>query len=733
MNHNQGAWRVPFFVAAVGGAAAAAIAALGAGPMRPPGTPPEGAPALERRVAADAGSADAPVLLSIGIHVEPFGATVSALAGGQAAAQAPPPRPPVPPFPDRPRPDYNDRVFFRRTVEDLGILARMAERHGAKLSIQVQTPFTRTAAEEKEAVLADLESRGHEVALHFHEDAHLGRPCERLPVETWTAVMREEIEWIRRAGARRIRYWSGGNLYPGLLDAAAAAGLQVMSDYKNPRSQRSDERLQGASPWRPAGGPSETDLAAFARHDPRGKIIYLPVGIYPTVDFTGLKRTPRQSVRAGDAQYFDAMTDGLERTLRAAGHGRVNVFHITVHPGEFRGSPREPYAVIERWLTEVVDPLAKAGKVRWATFSEAADAFAKWEQAHPGVDPRAGENAGQAAPAQAQPKAADGPRACMTFAINVHDTGHVAESAETVLRAVGIFTKHGVRGDFYLTAPIAACYVAERPDVIARLKETRQTISYHVRPPHPAHPGFDARFRDLDDASLLAAARDAETYWTDLGTGALDRSRPGGYALVARAFGVSPVSIGLPAADPRIRRAALQVYRELGARMVVEYHESGTDPDRPFALREGLLVRPSDFSITRWSLPGDPVESFWWNRLDSPEAGRFNPTERLRSEMARWAGRRPPFVTALIHENDFSRRGPVSWSAAYFEGEKPAVPRRPPFRLGSADPSLQRTEAERERIWRAYEDLVAFAAANLKVVTSADIVAMAGMHKEDSR
>jgi hypothetical protein len=69
----------------------------------------------------------------------------------------------------------------------------------------------------------------------------------------------------------------------------------------------------------------------------------------------------------------------------------VNVFHITVHAGEFRGGPfGQPFAVIDRWLTEVVDPLVKAGKIKWATFSAMADAYVKWEREHPGVDPRSG-------------------------------------------------------------------------------------------------------------------------------------------------------------------------------------------------------------------------------------------------------------------------------------------------------------------------------------------------------
>jgi len=279
-----------------------------------------------------------------------------------------------------------------------------------------------------------------------------------------------------------------------------------MSDYKNPHVQRSDEQLQGVSPWRPSAGPKEGDVAAFARHGPKGKVIYLPVGIYPTVDFAAMKRA------GDDSKYFDLMTEGLEQSLRAARKDRANVFHVTVHPGEFRGGPREPYGVIERWLAEVVDPLVKAGKVRWATFSEMADAFTKWEAAHPGVDPREGEKAGPQPQPAARPAAA--PRGYITFVIN---------------------------------------------------------------------------------------------------------------------------------------------------------------------------------------------------------------------------GPRPPFITSLIHENNFARSGPEGWTAIYFSDGKKRTPREPPYTLDAPDESRPRPADEQDRIWRAYEELVAMAASNLCVVTAEDIVRMAAAQTAAAR
>lgn len=1026
---------------------------------------------LKRQVAPDAGATNAPLLFCIGVHVEPLGARVSSLVPDNARARER--RPAMPKQGGKSRPGFSGNLppqnyeipfLFRRHVQDLCLLAEITERHGGKLTVQAQTPFTQVAAESGEKVLAELQSRGHEIALHFHEDAHLGPHGGSLPAETWAAVMREEIDWLKKAGAKEVHYWSGGNLYPGLLDAAAQAGLQVMSDHKNPRRQATEEVLLTVHPWRPAGGPKENDVADFARHDPAGKIVYLPDGLFSRADFAGMRRSENLG---GDAGYFDFLTESLELSLRAARSDRVNVFHITVHPGEFRGGrdAKRPFAVIDAWLGRVVEPLAKAGKLRWATFSEMADAFRGWEKAHPRTNPRddrrsnatsqseaavagvpptffavhceahsangpmwealcrfvamadayeakltlmfnpqwaefivaddvkfsrvkswqqhrhevavhyhnvvhgdwngytnrkhdnyartsryrgtvpemmkllqqlatpdtmltmcmgpdarwdslreveidepdypdgilydvdgmdvgltplmrtqfkgrdlfhlkhhffaPGRRAGhldqikaefrrakpdevlgvvtheadfarspafieqwfrfcrenkasirtvreivrnypqdkvvdvtsvfqEVKPARGQAPRQDGifvkvrkfqellqrrkaegantseaeeldrqsreaarsgdpeeagrlldraikalelektnstdaratERGYMTFAVNTHDWPHVDESAATVLRLIGIFEKHHVRGDFYFTPQIVEHYEQRRPDVIQRLKQSGMGINYHVRPPHPTYGGFDQRLRSLNDAALRQTLRDYETYRLDPATGELQRDKAGGYRYVAKVFGRAPVVVSPQCRDPRVRAAALKVYAELGAKMVVAYHESGTKPDQPFEWSHELLARPSDFSITRWAASTSREGLFWWNMLDTSRAAEFNPTVRLKSQLAAWHGSRAPFITALIHENDFSRADGTGWGGIYFTGEgRNAQPKQPPFDLNAPDLSRPRPGESREKIWQTYEELVAYAAAHLRVVTAEDIVKLAGSNR----
>ena len=133
--------------------------------------------------------------LALGVHVEPFGAVPSQVVGGGRAFTGQGIRPL----------DYHDKGLLARHISDIQNLAATAEKHGARLTVQVQTPFTSMLAQGKSKLLADLEKKGHEVALHFHEDAHLGKNCEALPVPTWSAVMSEEAAVIKQAGASKVR------------------------------------------------------------------------------------------------------------------------------------------------------------------------------------------------------------------------------------------------------------------------------------------------------------------------------------------------------------------------------------------------------------------------------------------------------------------------------------------------------------------------------------------------
>ena len=158
--------------------------------------------------------------------------------------------------------------------------------------------------------------------------------------------------------------------------------------------------------------------------------------------------------------------------------------------------------------------------------------------------------------------------------------------------------------------------------------------------------------------------------------------------------------------------------------MTLQYHESGTDAERPLQFLDGLLVRPSDFSITRWKAFENGPEQFWWNVVGGPRADPvFDPVARLEKELAAWKLPRPPYATALIHENNFHFSGGAGWQSVYLSGGR--RPKPPPWNPDASQPAPPRDAAEREAIFKAYEALVARAAKTMNVVTAADLVALA--------
>ncbi len=323
-------------------------------PPSPSGRPPDGG-----GWDGGEGTGAAVLYFTIGMHIEPMGETAQGFASGGKG-------------------DYHNPQFFERHVQDILSVAQIVEAHGGRMTIQAQSPFTSVAIQSGETILADLAARGHEIALHFHEDAHLGKNSSALSVQQWCDVMKQEIALITQAsGVTEVRYWSGGNLYPNVYEAAECAGLSVNSDWKNPQTQTTDLSLVGVNPWRPAGGTDGTDFTLFTQHDPNGAIIFLPEGQYDKNNFASMRRSQDAG---GDEAYFDYLAQSLYASLEAAQPGKVNVFHFTIHPGEFRGSPQAPFAVIENFLTEVVDPLVASGQVQWMTLSEMADAYAETEQ-----------------------------------------------------------------------------------------------------------------------------------------------------------------------------------------------------------------------------------------------------------------------------------------------------------------------------------------------------------------
>jgi hypothetical protein len=194
------------------------------------------------------------------------------------------------------------------------------------------------------------------------------------------------------------------------------------------------------NPWRPSDGPSGDDLTAFSEHNPNGRIIYLPDGSYDPEGFAAKQAIIR---KGGMEAYFHFLEESLARSLRDAQPDRVNVFHITIHPGEFTGDPEKPYAILDNFLSRNVDPLTASGLIRWATFSQMADAYTQWEETHCNVNPHSTNASGGAGYAVSDKADWDSPRGSVPS--NVRPSGGFSGQCSCAARALEIGCEFGRR------------------------------------------------------------------------------------------------------------------------------------------------------------------------------------------------------------------------------------------------------------------------------------------------
>jgi len=334
-------------------------------------------------------------------------------------------------------------------------------------------------------------------------------------------------------------------------------------------------------------------------------------------------------------------------------------------------------------------------------------------------------------PAQRAP--INGKDVAFTFVVNCHDWVNLSDSAATLDRLATIYESHGVKGEFYFTAPLFFRYLRSHPLVLLHLITGGHTISYHYRPPHPCY------FRGAVTDQLEAMPLTPRTYEValnevrelDLSTGTYTGNW-GGFFGISWLTGVTPFTVGAGQVTESLGETLRYVLRLGGARMCVYFHESGSRQDHPLFYRGGLLERPADFSVTRWSINGGP-ENFWWNHIQNPStAGEGDPSQRFLQTIDSLPQGTLHFGHSLIHENNYYFSG-TPWGPVYYHDSQKTQPKTPPFNLAATARWAQpRPQSQQDLIWSTYDDLVRTVANHprVKVVTAEDI---AGLVADDRR
>ncbi len=305
----------------------------------------------------------------------------------------------------------------------------------------------------------------------------------------------------------------------------------------------------------------------------------------------------------------------------------------------------------------------------------------------------------RAAVGASQAAATTGGTAAVTFVINTHDWYFHDDSAATLSRCMDILDKHGVKGEFYFTSALFRVYQEHHPELLQRLQDTGMGIGYHVRAPHPVtFRGPTAnRLQNMPHDQAVALMTQYETQRLDLSTGQLDAGQVGGYQLLKDALGYGPPAVGFNPKGDTLKQLELEVLSSLGAKMWVRKHTG--DVMEP--TEHSMYARPSQFSISK--VDGE----HWWKSNVA-----YDPAEMFAGAHG--------YGVVLIHEHDFYAQSP-GWGEIYFADGKQ---HKPPFDLTvRAKPEQRYPDDHVAQTWANWEGFVAYAAENLRVVTSKDIIA----------
>ena len=276
------------------------------------------------------------------------------------------------------KPYDSDRALFEKYADTLDRLASVFEKHGAKISIQTEKNFAIADVKFGRYILKELKERGHGVGVQSHmghhiRELHLNTDEEKL---LYTLGVKEAVS--RAIGCEPTNIGGGFEMENVNLLGVVEGGLGFtsMTAVEKPYNARTGKAPKWLHPWiLPPTQMMDLSDPSWLAHDPGGSIVYIP-GWY--ANEVGFEIDCRK-----DENCFELATQSLYRALENVDCRFINVWWFSSHLYQTGRDEEEVERVLEaydKWLTEVVDPLVKQGKVKWMTFDEIAELYLKWEK-----------------------------------------------------------------------------------------------------------------------------------------------------------------------------------------------------------------------------------------------------------------------------------------------------------------------------------------------------------------
>ena len=318
----------------------------------------------------------------------------------------------------------------------------------------------------------------------------------------------------------------------------------------------------------------------------------------------------------------------------------------------------------------------------------------------------------------------------INFVMNCHNFAKPDEAYTTLLKLCRIFRKYNAKADFYFLEPMVTRLKQLHPDIIDTLLSSNISISYHHRAPHPVYMNttISRNIAALPWDSAMYYMNKFESQHLNLITGDFNPSLSGGYSYVKNIFGYSPVTIACIGIKTGfiIERESMYACKLQGAKSVMTYHESGADANYPFMWYFGMIERPADYSVTRWTAGSQTSDRFWWEMIETPDEQYYSPANYFRQQIASRDSSKLTLVNVIMHETDFHYTN-TPWKPYYYFDSLNTQERQPPFDTTRTAAWVRiRNESYENKIWNKYDSLVKYASIRqgVKIVTMNDITGM---------
>ncbi len=147
-----------------------------------------------------------------------------------------------------PNRQYNHENYTNDRLKGLDDFISMLESFGAKLTLQVQQPFTTTLKKMDLNPFTDLEFSGHEVCTHYHEDTYAPN---NAPYDVRKKALQELKDDVDSFGISNLTL-CGGWQQADIVKIAGEVGYKYLDNYKYAPTQQGSEAGLSVNPYRPA-------------------------------------------------------------------------------------------------------------------------------------------------------------------------------------------------------------------------------------------------------------------------------------------------------------------------------------------------------------------------------------------------------------------------------------------------------------------------------------------------